>query len=506
MPASGEKKNPTEDVAELEGLLEREPASARFWELADAYTRTGRYLDATAVCKRGLTQHPRSARGFVAFGRALFGIGRLGASGQALQRAIDLDPDAPEGYRLLGELLMRRAIYTEAVALLEGALDRGVDDRKLRRLLARAMDSLDSQATTVAQVPDSARGIGNIAVAGTIGGGRFVDDDDEDEEEDDDDDLLLRHDEAEAQQQDLALRAFQTGGAEEREKGVGDANWESLENAWAEHLDAQRETRLSTDPDVPVSSKMPAIALTPLSDPLAEGMPPLPEGTAEIELPTHRRGRDGVSRGPETGPLASRPSASRVVARAGPATGVGEVPLMAAEGLVGDGDEPAPMVDSDALAASGSSGDDVDRDIEIDLDDAKAPAPLSDRRRQVDDNPPTGGASFSSRGAVPDASPRASSQVLSDDDLLSDLRAGGGGSEKDLPTEFVLPPSHRRGRGGRWLLTLIMIAGIGGGGYWGGAIWKRVRTPCTLWSLRARHEAPARPTPWPRGSPRSIAP
>ncbi len=482
MPAQRAKRNVAEEIAELERVFESDPRTERFWELADAYTRAGRYQEATAICKRGLTLHSTSARGFLALGRAFFGIGRLNAAGGALRRAIDIDPDLPEGYRLLGELLLRRGIYSEAVSLLERALEAGLEDRRLQKLHLRAVDALESQATMVSEPPDASRGMGNVAVAGTIS---RVGAAPEDEDEEDDDDLLFRrHDEAEAEKRGLALRAFRSATPGENATSPspgGESAWQSLEAAWEARLDAQSSSRMLTDPDLPVSeNKGVDIDLAPLSDPLAEGMPPIPE-TSEIELP------EGA---PASLPLGGRVSTSDPVSSAEVATAdalrLARARAEMEANRIDDEDLEEDAVDTAVLELSTGKRPQGGRAAAVAAVAAETMADIveSAPAAQPDSPPALPDATDERRALREDAAEVfVAAEVFAaatppgrsgHDGLLRELASQEPtepiipGSTSDYPgTAFVEPLERKGGGAGRWVLIVLLLGALGAGAYLG---------------------------------------
>ena len=122
---AGAKKSVSDEVARLEALLAKEPASVEFHKLADSYTRLGRFADAIRVCKQGLKHHPGLAAGHVALGRAFFGAANLPKAIQALRRALELPACGGEAFRLLGEVLLWHEAPSEAVSVLEEAVSKG---------------------------------------------------------------------------------------------------------------------------------------------------------------------------------------------------------------------------------------------------------------------------------------------------------------------------------------------------------------------------------------------
>lgn len=485
VPPAGLKKDLAAEIAQLEQMLASDPKSARFYELADSYTRAGRYHEATTVCRRGLTLHPQSAPGFLAMGRALFGIGRLPVASEALRRAIQLAPQAPEGYRLLAELFLRRQIFTEAVALLEHAVELGVEDRKLQRLLTRALEALESQATTVTAVPDEPRGIGNMAVAGTIGGLSG----DLSLEEEDDDDILIRRHAADPNDESgpLALRAFRP------REGESKVDWATLEEAWEARLDAQRHERLVTDPDVPLGAAAVGVALLPLSDPLAEGMPPLPD-SEELESPAPTAAPSAM---PAATPLAridEDEDEARTAVRSHPGGSEEE------ETAVRPHPDPltlAPPRSLDVLAAARAEQQVARAEEQAARAEQGTPhraePMVAPQRRRVDPTlprrdrareplvavevVPSSSAPSSARSSAPQSTgPQVSSGRDLDAALLADFSAPSIADEPSVvvqeATEFISSPPPRRSSVGRWILTILLLAALGGGAFVGWRVFE----------------------------------
>ncbi|MBW2733314.1 MAG: tetratricopeptide repeat protein [Deltaproteobacteria bacterium] len=271
-------------MRELEGLLQRDPTCVRFSELADVYTRVGRFKEAIQYCKQGLSHHPHDADGYLSLGRALFGMNRLAVASEALQRAIGFRPSKTEAYRLLAEVLVRRGLVEEAIKTLEDALQKGGEDSHISRLLERANAALDVEQTRVTGAP---RGMGNQAIAGTIGGTQRADFgifEGEPDPADSDEDILRSLNRGPRREgAELAMEAFSEAAAQDG-KPSESKDWRAIGNQWEQYLDAQGDGRLLTDPDVPIG-KITGFSPPPLSDPMAEGMPPLPEETCELVLP-----------------------------------------------------------------------------------------------------------------------------------------------------------------------------------------------------------------------------
>ncbi|MCA9667215.1 MAG: tetratricopeptide repeat protein [Myxococcales bacterium] len=300
-----------DDVDRLEARLRDEPRWREFYKLANAYTRVGRFLDAVRVARHGLKHHPRSSHGHVALGRALFGGGNLAGATEVLRQALAIDGASSEPYRLLGEVLVRRELYTEATTLLERAIAAGVDDAKIRSLLERAENALEGESTQVTRVPepdgdDESRGIGNRAVAGSIGSTTDV--------------MELPPEGLDPE----AMRAAEAEHFEEPEPPPvprsATQQWRNIHESWEEQLDAELVRGLSdTDSDVRMpfrSQGRVELALAPLSDPLAEDMPPLPpdlddeSGVVDPLRPVRTPAPIAAPPRAETGPLPERAPAA----------------------------------------------------------------------------------------------------------------------------------------------------------------------------------------------------
>lgn len=259
-----------EEIEELEALLSADPDSLVFVELANRYIRLGRYRDAVTLCEEKTAVHNQYAPGFLALGRALFAEGRFVAANEALRRAIDFDPDDPEGYRLLGELLIRRNIFTEAVALLRAAFERGVDHSRLRKLYHRAVELLEKQSTDVADVDQPDKGVGNVSVVGII--------------KTNSEELLARKEYDISTVAERRIKGPKTDISLVDKKQSVEKQWENIEQEWQNHLSGDYQEENEIEVAINPGKEDLDIEMTPLSHPVAEGMPPLPEHDFEADF------------------------------------------------------------------------------------------------------------------------------------------------------------------------------------------------------------------------------
>ena len=110
------------EAEECRRLLQRDPDSLRFAELADHLRRAGLTSDATAVCARGLMRHPGYATGHVVMGEIFRDAGMMDKAEREWLEALSLDPGHPRAHLRLGELYQSQGESNRAVAAFEAAL------------------------------------------------------------------------------------------------------------------------------------------------------------------------------------------------------------------------------------------------------------------------------------------------------------------------------------------------------------------------------------------------
>jgi tetratricopeptide (TPR) repeat protein len=312
-----DEKTLKDEISKLEALLKETPESEEFYRLANAYTRGGRFVDAIKVSKKGLKRHPELIPGYVALGRSLFGAGKLAKAAKVLRHSLDLPDPGSEPYRLLGEILLRLAAPSEAVAILERAVEREITDKPIQVLLERARQTLDQDQTNVVEKEgELPRGIGNVAVAGTIGvtgeveipmelGGDLEKTPRVDK----------RKDAAEGRPPSTLPEGILDGRVETtrkvRDPALRRADWNDIDDGWEQELDARNDGSfpdVGSDVDGPFDRRPRVeIKLPPLTDPLTEGMPPLPsdlEDSDVVSLPDLADLSDGAE---GAGPAAGLP-------------------------------------------------------------------------------------------------------------------------------------------------------------------------------------------------------
>jgi len=116
-------------------------------EYAQAHFNLGAALDQRGMIADARAAYSEASRVSGGYARAHFAIARLHARDEAfdaaeveLRAAIDADPDDPESYLALAQVLAEVGRKTEAIETLDGAIERIPDDRRARVLRKRILD------------------------------------------------------------------------------------------------------------------------------------------------------------------------------------------------------------------------------------------------------------------------------------------------------------------------------------------------------------------------------
>ncbi len=135
-------RNQIPTVAELQQLTDafrRDPASS-FVRLGDALLRLGRPQEAIDTAIGGLRVNPNDLQGRLLLGTALSQIHRWKEAQAELLKVVKADRNNGPGFRLLGEVLMRRNDYERALPVLQHAQNLNPGDSQLLALVRRARD------------------------------------------------------------------------------------------------------------------------------------------------------------------------------------------------------------------------------------------------------------------------------------------------------------------------------------------------------------------------------
>ena len=125
-------------VEKYERILQADPRSRIFVELARALLEAGGPERAAEVCQRGLEHHPDSVLARVLWGKALLALGRSDEAVARFGEALAADPANPYGCDLVGEALVKNGLAARALPLMEQAATLHPGDGRIRRWLEEA--------------------------------------------------------------------------------------------------------------------------------------------------------------------------------------------------------------------------------------------------------------------------------------------------------------------------------------------------------------------------------
>jgi tetratricopeptide (TPR) repeat protein len=143
-------------VQKYERILQADPRSRIFVELARALLDAGDAQRAAEVCERGLEHHPDSVQARVAWGKALLVLGRTDEALARLEEAIAADPTNPYGYSVVGEALVRNGLAERALPLMEKGVALHPSDGRIRRWLVEARRAVTPKAEAAPRPEDEA--------------------------------------------------------------------------------------------------------------------------------------------------------------------------------------------------------------------------------------------------------------------------------------------------------------------------------------------------------------
>ena len=125
-------------ISKYERILQTDPRSRIFVELARALLDEGDAARAAEVCERGLVHHPDSVQARLTLGRALLALGRVDDAVQRFEEALAADASSPYPCDLAAEALLRHGHAARALPLLERAVERHPADPRIERRLDEA--------------------------------------------------------------------------------------------------------------------------------------------------------------------------------------------------------------------------------------------------------------------------------------------------------------------------------------------------------------------------------
>lgn len=148
----GGPSTPVSRLEELKRILQKDPTSRQFLELAEEYRRHGKYRDAVITLERGLQLHSTSVAAFVALGKTYQQLDRLEDAIRAFNNALKHDRDNLVAVRQLAEVYLAKGDKVEAIKKLK--LYRGLKagDRDVTEIIQRLEEEV---AAAVADRPRS---------------------------------------------------------------------------------------------------------------------------------------------------------------------------------------------------------------------------------------------------------------------------------------------------------------------------------------------------------------
>src|SRR5512146_1025849 len=125
-------------IERYEQILNQDPASTVFVELAKALILKEEYAQAIEICQKGLEHHPESVIGRVLWGKALIYLRRPAEAMEQFDRATSIDRENPYAYNLIAEVLLQKGLYRSALPLLRKAVALQPNDARVKDWLKKA--------------------------------------------------------------------------------------------------------------------------------------------------------------------------------------------------------------------------------------------------------------------------------------------------------------------------------------------------------------------------------
>lgn len=143
-------------VEKYEQILENDPGSLVFVELAKALLERGDAARAVETCRRGVEHHPESVIGHVLWGKALITCGRPAEAMEQFDRAMAIERDNPQAYNLIGEVLLHKGLFRSALPVLKRAVSLQPNDLRVRQWFEQAQRAVGGLPAPAAEPPRDA--------------------------------------------------------------------------------------------------------------------------------------------------------------------------------------------------------------------------------------------------------------------------------------------------------------------------------------------------------------
>src|SRR5436190_20888562 len=109
-------------IEDLRRLVQKDPASIAFAQLAEEYRRAGQFQEAVEVCRAGLSLHPTYLSARVTLGRSFVELNHLEDAQVELETVLKGAPENLAAIRGLAEIYHRRGALPAALAQYRAAL------------------------------------------------------------------------------------------------------------------------------------------------------------------------------------------------------------------------------------------------------------------------------------------------------------------------------------------------------------------------------------------------
>ncbi|HTT72505.1 MAG TPA: tetratricopeptide repeat protein, partial [Anaeromyxobacteraceae bacterium] len=126
-------------------ILEADPRSRVFVELARALLDAGEARRAAEICQRGLEHHPDSVVAHVLCGKALLSLGRNEEALESFDAALATDPGNPYGYDLVGEALVKGGLPERALVVMLRGAELHPGDGRIQKWLSLARQAMPAE-------------------------------------------------------------------------------------------------------------------------------------------------------------------------------------------------------------------------------------------------------------------------------------------------------------------------------------------------------------------------
>ncbi len=132
-------------------------------DFSSAYTRLGLAFarlhlsdDAIAATRKSLELTPQDPEPYVALARVLLDLESARRAEEAIQAALALDHDHPGAHLILADLKRSQEQFPEAIEVLQGLAERGIEDAQMRKAVAGALKRTRADAARYASLKQAA--------------------------------------------------------------------------------------------------------------------------------------------------------------------------------------------------------------------------------------------------------------------------------------------------------------------------------------------------------------